>query len=125
MENENAETKIKEVIKVRDGKPVYCLQVEQGESKMQIYIRNGDIYFESCSYGFDKYPVFDLNNEAHQIAKECFTTSLKASIKNKILELKQLEVILDQLSLKDIINDELRQGGLFLSLKHKLLEGDK
>ena len=64
-----------------------------------------------------------MSNEAHQIAKEAFTTSLKASIKNKILELKQLEVILDQLSLKNIINDELRQGGLFLSIKNKLLGG--
>ena len=112
---------IKETIKVRNGKPIYCLQVTQGEAKMQIYINNGDIYFESCGYGFDKYPVFDFENEAHQIAKEAFVTSLKASVKNKILELKQLEIILDQLSLKDIISDELRQGGVFLSLKNKLL----
>jgi hypothetical protein len=51
MENQ----KIKETIKVSNGKPIYCLQVEQGEAKMQIYIRNGEIYFESCNYSFDNY----------------------------------------------------------------------
>lgn len=116
---------IKETIKIYEGKPIYCLQLEQGESKMQIYIRNGKIYFESCSYGFDKYPIFDLNNQAHQVAKEIFLASLKTDVKNKVLELKQLELILDQLSLKDVISDELRQGGLFLSIKNKLLyEGE-
>ena len=112
---------IKETIKISNGKPIYCLQVEQGESKMQIYIRNWEIYFESCGYGFDRYPVFDMCNEAHQVAKEIFLSSLKTDIKNKILQLKQLELILDQLSLKDVISEELRQGGLFLSIKNKLL----
>ena len=115
------DTEIKETIKIDCGKPIYCLQVKQGESKMQIYIRNGEIYFEGCNYSFDKYPIFDVGNDAHQIAKEMFISSLKTDIKNKILQLKQLECILDQLNLKDVINDELRQGGLFLSIKNKLL----
>lgn len=118
------EQEIKETIKISNGKPIYCLQVKQGEAKMQIYIRNGEIYFEECRYSFDSYPVFDFENDAHHIAKEMFVSSLKTDIKNKILELKQLETILDQLNLKDVINDELRQGGLFLSIKNKLL-GEK
>lgn len=115
---------IKETIKISNGKPIYCLQIEQGESKMQIYIKSGEIYFESCGYGFDRYPTFDMCNEAHQVAKEIFLSSLKTDIKNKILQLKQLELILDQLSLKDVISEELRQGGLFLSIKNKLLESE-
>ena len=115
------EQKIKETIKINNGKPIYCLQVEQEEAKMQIYIRNGELYFEDCQYAFSNYPVFNVCNEAHQVAKEMFISSLKTDIKNKILQLKQLELILDQLNLKDIISDELRQGGLFLSIKNKLL----
>lgn len=114
---------IKETIKISNGKPIYCLQVKQGEAKMQIYIRNGEIYFEGCNYSFDNYPVFDFNNDAHKIAKEMFISSLKTDIKNKILELKQLESILDQLNLKNIISDELTQGGLLLTIKNKLLGG--
>lgn len=115
------EQKIKECIKIRNGKPIYCLQVEQGDSKMQIYINNGQIYFESCGYGFDNYPIFDIDNQAHEIAKEVFISSLKTDIKNKILELKQLELILDQLDLKDIITPEIQEGSVFLRIKRKLL----
>ncbi|MBQ9314858.1 MAG: hypothetical protein IJ220_07750 [Clostridia bacterium] len=114
---------IKETIKIRNGKPIYCLQVKQGDAKMQIYIRDGEIYFEDCHYNFDSYPTFDICNDAHKIAKEMFVSSLKTDIKNKILQLKQLELILDQLNLKDVISDELTKGGLLLTIKKKLLGG--
>lgn len=112
---------IKETIKTSEGKLKYCLQVEQGEAKLQIYIRNGEIYFESCNYGFNSYPTFDFNNESHVIAKEVFVTSLKADVKNRCLELKQLESILDQLGLKDVISEEIQKGSFLLSIKQKLL----
>ena len=120
----NEDTNIKEAIKIENGKPKYCLQVTQGESKMQVYIRSGEIYFEACRYGFDNYPIFEVENQAHQIAKEVFVSSLKTDIKNKILELKQLEIILDDIGLKQIIDDEVKQGGVFLTIKRKLL-GEK
>lgn len=65
--------KIKETIKTNNGKLKYCLQVEQGEAKMQIYIYQGEIYFESCNYGFNTYPTFD------------FPKSFLLSIKQKLL----------------------------------------
>lgn len=113
--------KIKETIRTDSGKIKYCLQVEQGDSKLQIYIRNGEIYFESCGYGFSTYPTFDLSNEAHVLAKEVFVTSLKADVKNRCLELKQLETILNELGLTDVISDEIQKGSFLLSLKQKLL----
>lgn len=118
------ETKIKETIKTENGKLRYCLQITQGEAKMQVYIRNGEIYFESCSYGFNSYPVFDFNNEAHELAKRVFVNSLKTDVQNKLMELKQLEVILDQIGLKDIITDDIKKGGFLLTIKNKLL-GEK
>lgn len=113
--------KIKETIKTNNGKLKYCLQVEQGEAKMQIYIHQGEIYFESCNYGFNTYPTFDLSNESHVLAKEVFVNSLKADVKNRCLELKQLETILNELGLKDIISDEIQKGSFLLSIKQKLL----
>lgn len=118
---ENNETQIKETIKTSDGKLKYCLQVTQGDNKMQIYIRNGEIYFESCRYGFDSYPVFDFNNEAHNLAKNVFINSLKTDVQNKIIELKQLEEILDQIGLKNIITEDIKKGGFLLTIKNKLL----
>lgn len=121
VKEEKQENEIRECIKIYDGKPIYCLQVKQKDAKMQIYMRNGNIHFESCSYSFDNYPVFDVDNDAHQIAKNVFISSLKTDITNRILELKQLELILDQLGLKNIISDEVQKGGFFLTLKNKLL----
>lgn len=119
--NKMADIKIKETIKTSGGKLKYCLQVEQGDAKMQIYIQNGEIYFESCGYGFNTYPIFDLSNESHILAKEVFINSLKADVKNKCIELKQLETILNELGLKDVIQEEIQKGSFLLSLKQKLL----
>lgn len=118
---ENINQKIKETIRSYDGKLSYCLQVEQGDAKMQIYMKDGEIYFESCRYSFDNYPTFDFNNEAHQLAKNVFVNSLKTDVQNKILQLKQLEVILNQIGLKDVISEDIQKGGLLLSIKNKLL----
>ncbi len=117
------ETEIKETIKTEDGKLKYCLQITQAGAKMQVYIRNGEIYFESCRYGFDSYPVFDFNNEAHELAKRVFVNSLKTDVQNKLMELKQLEVILDQIGLKDVISEDITKGGFLLTIKKKLLGG--
>ena len=113
--------KIKETIKTRDGKLVYCLQVEQGELKLQLYIKNGEIYFEGCNYGFDNYPTFDFNNEAQQLAKSVFINSLKTNIQNKIVELKQLQLILDEIGLSNIIDKDIEEGSFLLNVKRKLL----
>lgn len=117
------ETEIKETIKTEDGKLKYCLQITQGEAKMQVYIRDGEIYFESCRYGFDSYPVFDFSNEAHELAKKVFVNSLKTDVQNKLMELKQLEVILDQIGLKNVISEDITKGGFLLTIKKKLLGG--
>lgn len=118
------EMNVKETIKTEDGKLIYCLQIEQGELKLQLYIRRGELYFESCRYGFDNFPTFDFNDEAQEMAKKIFINSLKTNIQNKIMQLKQLQSILDQAGLSNIIDDDLEKGGFLLSLKRKLI-GDK
>ncbi len=117
----NNEMKIKETIKTSDGKIQYCLQIEQGEMKLQLYIRHGELYFESCNYGFSSYPVFDFNDETQQLAKSVFINSLKTSIQNKIVELKQLQIILDQIGLSNIIDKDIEEGSFLLNVKRKLL----
>ena len=100
---------IKEAIKIRNGKPLYVIQMSDGDkgSKMQIYIRDGEVYFEGEEYGFKNYAVYDLNDEAHAIAKEMFLSSLQVCVKNRILELRQLETILDELGLVSVVRATL------------------
>ena len=104
--------KIKEAVKVNNGKLVYVVQLttESGNEKLQLYYNEGGynntgIRFEDNAFAFDRYNVFDIRTEGHRIAKEIFLTHLQAEIKTKILELKQLELVLDELGL--VVKDEI------------------
>ncbi len=123
--NKIEEDGIYEAIKVRDGKCIYCVKYVQDGNKLFLSIRNGEIYFESSDYSFSDYPTFNLNNESHKLAKEVFINQLKTDIKTKILQLKQLESILNEMGLQGLIEDDIQKGGIFLSIKKKFLGDGK
>lgn len=123
MSREEEENRISEAIKVSDGKCIYCVKYVQGDNKLFLYIKNGSVYFESNMYGFSDYPTFNINNESHKIAKEIFVQQLKLDIRNKILELKQLESLLTEMGLQGIIEEDLEKGGILLRAKNLLLGG--
>ena len=122
--------KIKEAVKVNNGKLVYVVQLttEQDDQKLQLYYDesryNGvGIRFEDSQYNFNRYNVFDIKSEGHRIAKEIFLTHLQAEIKTKILELKQLELVLDELGLVGVIRKTISENAtMLLDVKDEIIE---
>ena len=122
--------KIKEAIKVNDGKLIYVVQLttENGNQKLQLYYdesryNGGGLRFEDNAYHFERYNVFDLRSEGHRIAKEIFLTHLQTEIKTKILELKQLELVLDELGLVGVIRKTISENAtMLLDVKDEIIE---
>lgn len=117
--------KIKEAIKTNYGKLIYVIELEQSSNnKIQLYIdRNNKIYFDSNSYSFNNYNTFDINEEAHRVSKEIFLTYLQAYVKTKLLELKQLELVLDELGLKDVIRKTIvDNSSMLLETKDEIIK---
>ena len=122
--------KIKEAVKVNNGKLVYVVQLttDQDNMKLQLYYNdnkyNGSgITFEDNHWNFANYNVFDINSEGHRIAKEIFLTHLQADIKTKILELKQLELVLDELGLVGVIRKTISENAtMLLDVKDEIIE---
>lgn len=104
---------IKEAMIVNDGKMKYCVILEQEKNKVCIYINSrNELYFETNRY-YDLIQ-FELSNDVHMIAKEMFLTHLQTEVKSRLLELKQLEMILDELGLIGIIRKTLVDNGSLL-----------
>lgn len=122
--------KIKEAVKVNNGKLVYVVQLttESDNMKLQLYYddrRGSDsgIRFETNEWSFNSYNVFDINSEGHRIAKEIFLTHLQSDIKTKILELKQLELVLDELGLVGVIRKTIAENAtMLLDVKDEIIE---
>ena len=122
--------KIKEAVKVNNGKLVYVVQLttEKDNMKLQLYYDDSNynkagIRFETNEWNFNSYNVFDINSEGHRIAKEIFLTHLQAEIKTKILELKQLELVLDELGLVGIIRKTISENAtILLDVKDEIIE---
>lgn len=122
--------KIKEAVKVNNGKLVYVVQLttEQDNQKLQLYYdeskySGSGIRFEDSKYEFNRYNVFDIRSEGHRIAKEIFLTHLQAEIKTKILELKQLELVLDELGLVGVIRKTISENAtMLLDVKDEIIE---
>ena len=116
--------KIKEAIKTDYGKLKYVVQLEQGNNKLQLYVDNSNkIYFEDNRYCFSNYEIFDLSSDAHKVAKEIFLTHLQAEVKTRILELKQLELILDELGLKEVIRKTIvDNSSMLLETKEEIIK---
>ena len=73
--------------------------------RIYIVIDNGKVYFTDSWYSGAV--EFDFNDEAHKIAKEIFVDQLKTDIKRRVLELKQLEEIFEDLNLKECFDNVL------------------
>ena len=122
--------RIREAVKVNNGKLVYVVQLttENGNEKLQLYYNEGNysnngIRFEDNAFAFDRYNVFDIRTEGHRIAKEIFLTHLQAEIKTKILELKQLELVLDELGLVGVIRKTISENAtILLDVKDEIIE---
>ena len=104
---------IKEAMIVDSGKMKYCVILKQSQSEVNLYINNNNkLYFESNRYF--NHVNFELGNDVHKIAKEMFLTHLQTEVKTRLLELKQLELILDELGLIGIIRQTLVDNGSLL-----------
>ncbi len=122
--------KIREAVKVNNGKLVYVVQLttESDNTKLQLYYNEGNysnngIRFEDNAFAFDRYNVFDIRTEGHRIAKEIFLTHLQTEIKTKILELKQLELVLDELGLVGVIRKTISENAtILLDVKDEIIE---
>ena len=123
-------SKIKEAVKVNNGKLVYVVQLttDSGNEKLQLYYDDSNyntrgIRFDSNEWNFRNYNVFDLRSEGHRIAKEIFLTHLQTEIKTKILELKQLELVLDELGLVGVIRKTIAENAtMLLDVKEEIIE---
>lgn len=117
--------KIKEAIKTNYGKLIYVVQLEQdNNNKLQLYIDSSNkVYFDTNEYSFAGYKTFDLSVESNRIAKEIFLTQLQAEVKRRILELKQLELVLDELGLKEVIRKTIiDNSSILLETKDEIVK---
>ena len=64
---------------------------------------------------------FNFNDEVHTVAKEIFISGLKNAIKEEILQLKQLELVLEEMNLKECIGDTLQESATFLQNVRKFI----
>lgn len=110
--------KYNETMIIRNGKMVYAISLkEKGVNKSDrthIIIDNGEIIF--CDNWFSSESKFNFNEEAHKIAKEIFVSQLQVDIKRRVLELKQLEEIFNDLNLSECF------GTILMDSTKKILE---
>lgn len=101
--------KYNEKMLVRNGKMIYAISLEDknknNSDRSHIIIENGKVYFTDS--WFSGSVEFDFNDEAHKIAKEIFVSQLQVDIKRRILELKQLEEIFNDLGLKECLGNAI------------------
>lgn len=119
------ERKYNEMMMVKNGKLQYVITMEdrrENKSTDTAYIEidNGEVRIgERWRSSFTSYNVGD---ETHKLAKETFTMHLRASIKEKINDLKMLEEIFLQLGQEDhfgkFIESEYIQEIKMLDYKH-------
>lgn len=102
--------KYNEKMIIQSGKLIYAISLDDkstGESRdhtAYIYTQNGEVKFAD---GWMARHEFDFQNESHQIAKEIFITELQSDIKRRILELKQLQSVFDELNLSECFGSVL------------------
>lgn len=98
--------KFNETMIVRNGKLTYAINLDKnakGDRSTYIYINNGEIYFDQDRWFTTN--EFDFNNETHKIAKEIFINQLQTDIKTRVLELKQLEEVFNEINLSECLKD--------------------
>lgn len=113
---------IKECMRVYNGKLKYCIIMDQENKKICIFIdSSNNIRFEDNRYC--ELLDFNFKKESHKVAKEIFLTCLQAEVKTRLLELRQLELILDQLGLTGIIRNTLVENStMLISQKEEIIK---
>ena len=121
--------KYNEKMIIRNGKMVYAISLkdkssQNKEDRNYVLIDNGKVYFSDSWYSGAV--EFNFNDEAHKIAKEIFVSQLQVDIKRRILELKQLEEIFDDIGLKECISDSIvNNSKILLKLKEQVINETK
>lgn len=121
--------KYNEKMIIRQGKMVYAISLKDKSNKDSndrnyIVIENGKVIF--VDNWFSGAVEFNFNDETHKIAKEIFVSQLQVDIKRRILELKQLEEIFNDIGLKECISDSIvNNSKILLELKKEVIEETK
>ena len=117
--------KPKEVMIIRNGKPTFAVKLKVSNKKNDrdtyVYIDNGEIKFNNDSW-FRDMDDFNAGEESHAIAKEIFVSQLQTTIRNKILELKQLESLFKELGMQNYLGNTLSDNQVLLTDIKGLLE---
>lgn len=117
--------KPKEVMIIRNGKPTFAVKLKVSNKKNDrdtyVYIDNGEIKFNNDSW-FSDMDDFNAGEESHAIAKEIFVSQLQTTIRNKILELKQLESLFKELGMQNYLGNTLSDNQVLLTDIKGLLE---
>lgn len=104
--------KYNETMIIRNGKLIYAITLDEKsentlgrENKCSyIYITDGKVHFAD---GWIELHRFNFAEESHRLAKEIFITELQTDIKRRILELKQLQTVFDDLNLSECFGSVL------------------
>lgn len=115
--------KYNEKMIVRNGKMIYAISLkdksDSDSNRTHIMIENGKVYFSDNWYSNSI--EFNFNDDAHKIAKEIFVSQLQVDIKRRILELKQLEEIFNDIGLKECLGNALYDNSKrILEMKEEL-----
>ena len=114
--------KVEETIVIRNEKMIYAVRLKsktEGEDGRRennnpyLIVEGGKIKYIDHIYGNKS--EFNFNDEVHTVAKEIF------AIKEEILQLKQLELVLEEMNLKECIGDTLQESATFLQNVRKLI----
>ena len=110
--------KPEEVMIIRNGKHIFAVKLKVSNKKSDrdtyVYIEDGKIRLNNDSWCRD----MDCVNacvESHAIAKEIFVSQLQTTIRNKILELKQLESLFKELDMQNYLGTTLSDNQMFLT----------
>lgn len=126
------EKKVEETIVIKNEKMVYAVRLKSKmddcstsrieNSNPYIIIENGQIKFIDTLYGAKS--EFNFSNEVHVVSKEIFISGLKTAVKQKILELKQLELVFAEMNLSECIGDTIQENVSVLSKFKRALIGN-
>lgn len=117
-----SEKKYNETMIIRNGQLVYAVSLKDkaNTEKCSCYIciDNGKVYFTDYVVRLIE---FDFSNENHRVAKEIFITQLRADIKRRVLELKQLQSVFSELNLEECFGSVLEDNTkLLLEVKEEV-----
>ena len=120
--------KVEETIAIRNEKMIYAVRLKsktegkdggRENNNPYLIVEGGKIKYIDHIYGNKS--EFNFNDEVHTVAKEIFISGLKNAIKEEILQLKQLELVLEEMNLKECIGDTLQESATFLQNVRKLI----